>query len=98
MIVFASEALADLERILEFNLQRDPATALEHLDKIRSAVLILEQHPEVGRRIARGSRLRELVISHGHSGYVALYEDSPAEGLIRIAAVRHQREAGYRNE
>ena len=88
----------DLERILEFNLQRDPATALEHLDKIRSAVLILEQHPEVGRRVARGSRLRELVISHGHSGYVALYEDSPSEGLIRIAAVRHQREAGYRNE
>lgn len=98
MIVFAPEALADLERILEFNLQRDAATALEHLDRIRGAVLILEQHPGIGRPIGRGSRLRELVISHGHSGYIALYEHSAAEALIRIAAVRHQREAGYRND
>jgi len=87
-----------MERILEFNLQRDPATALAHLEKIRSAVLILQRHPRIGRPVGRGSRLRELVISHGNSGYVALYEYSPADGLIRVAAVRHQREAGYRNE
>jgi len=98
VIVFAPDALADMEHILEFNLRRDRATALEHLDKIRSAVIILQQHPKIGRPIGRGSRLRELVISHGHSGYIALYEYSPADELIRVAAVRHQREAGYRNE
>ena len=98
MIVFAPEALEDMERILEFNLQRGPATALGHLDKIRSAVLILEQHPKIGRSIGRGSRLRELVISHGNSGYIALYEYSLADELIRVAAVRHQRQAGYRND
>ena len=98
VIVFAPEALADLERILEFNLQRDPATALRHIDQIRSAVLILQRHPKIGRPIGRGSRLRELVISHGSSGYVALYEYSPADELIRVAAVRHQREAGYRKD
>ena len=98
VIVFAPEALVDMERILEFNLQRDPATALEHLDKIRSAVLILQQHPKIGRPIGRGSRLRELVISHGNSGYIALYEYSLADELIPVAAVRHQLEAGYRNE
>jgi plasmid stabilization system protein ParE len=98
VIVFAPEALEDMERILEFNLQRDPATALGHLDKIHSAVLILEQHPKIGRSIGRGSRLRELVISHGNSGYIALYEYSLADELIRVAAVRHQREAGYRND
>ena len=98
MIVFAPEALEDMERILEFNLQRDRATALGHLDKIHSAVLILEQHPKIGRSIGRGSRLRELVISHGNSGYIALYEYSLADELIRVAAVRHQREAGYRND
>ena len=97
MIVFAPEALADMERILEFNLQRDPATALAHIDRIRSAVLILRQHPKIGRPIGRDSQLRELVISHGNSGYVALYEYSPADELIRVAAVRHQREAGYRS-
>ena len=98
VILFAPEALEDMERILEFNLQRDPATALGHLDKIRSAVLVLEQHPKIGCSIGRGTRLRELVISHGNSGYIALYEYSLADELIRVAAVRHQRQAGYRSD
>jgi len=95
VIVFAGEALADLERIFEFNFARDPATALDHIAKVRSAVLVLEAHPEIGRRVP-GSTLRELVISYGKSGYVALYEYSAGEGLVRVAALRHQREAGYR--
>lgn len=96
MIVFAGEALADLERIFEFNFARDPATALDHIEKVRSAVLVLETHPEIGRPVP-GSTLRELVISYGNSGYVALYEYSSGEGLLRVAAIRHQREAGYRS-
>ena len=96
MIVFDEEALGDLERTFEFNFQRDPAIALDHIRRIREAVLILEEHPEIGRLARRGSTLRELVISHGHSGYVALYEHSAAERLIRVLAIRHQREAGYR--
>ena len=96
MIVFAEEALDDLEKIFDFNFERDPATALAHIDAVRSAVLILEAHPKIGRPIGAGSTLRELVISHGQSGYIALYEHAAADGLIRIVAVRHQREAGYR--
>lgn len=96
MIVFAEEALADLERIFEFTFARDGAEASQHIAKIHAAVMILQEHPEIGRPAEPGSNLRELVISHGRSGYVALYEYSPAESLIRVAAVRHQREAGYR--
>jgi plasmid stabilization system protein ParE len=96
VIVFAEEALADLERIFDFTFARDGAEALQHIDRIRGAVMILEDHPEIGRPTEPGSNLRELVISHGRSGYVALYEHSLAEKLIRIAAIRHQREAGYR--
>jgi len=95
VIVFAGEALADLERIFELNFARDPATALDHIEKVRSAVLVLETHPEIGRPVP-GSTLRELVISYGKSGYVALYEYSAGEHLLRVAAIRHQREAGYR--
>jgi plasmid stabilization system protein ParE len=97
VIVFADEALTDLERIFEFNLERDPATALDHIARIRSAVMILEDHPEIGRRIAPRSPLRELIVSHGKSGYLALYEYSKVEGVVRILCVRHQREAGYRD-
>ncbi len=97
MIVFADGALSDLERIFKFNFGRDAATALDHIDKIRSAVLLLDEHPQIARLIGRGSSLRELVISFGKTGYIALYEHSLAESLIRIVAVRHQREAGYRD-
>lgn len=96
MIVFAEGALADLERIFDFNFERDPATALDHLAKVRTAVLILDEHPEIGRPAQAGSPLRELIVSHGKSGYVVLYVRSPAENLVRVLAVRHQREAGYR--
>ncbi|MGE0875486.1 MAG: type II toxin-antitoxin system RelE/ParE family toxin [Burkholderiales bacterium] len=98
MIVFADEALDDLERILEFNVARDPASALEHVEKVHSAVAVLDPHPQIGRPIGGGSRLRELVISHGATGYIALYEYSAAEALIRVVAIRHQREAGYRGD
>ncbi len=97
MIVFAEEALNDLERIFEFNFQADPATALDHIEKIRSAVRILVTHPEIGRRLRGHSSLRELIISRGKSGYVALYEYAPAENLVRVVAVRHQHEAGHRS-
>ena len=95
MIVFSEDALADLERIFEFNHIRDPATALDHLRRIREAVSILANHPEIGRVIT-GSPLWELVISYGASGYVALYQHSPQEDIVRVPAVRHQRESGYR--
>ena len=97
MIVFAEEAFDDLERIFDFNYERDPATASAQIETVRSAIHILDAHPKIGRPTRPGSTLRELVISHGESGYIALYEHAPAEGLIRIVAIRHQREAGYRD-
>jgi plasmid stabilization system protein ParE len=68
VIVFAGEALADPERIFELNFARDPPTPLDHIEKVRSAVLVLEAHPEIGRPVP-GSTLHELVISYGESGY-----------------------------
>jgi hypothetical protein len=41
------------------------------------------------------SGLRELVISRGKTGYVALYDYIAATGTIIVFAVRHQREVGY---
>lgn len=97
MIVFDAGALDDLEHIFEFNAQHDPAMALDHVEVVRSAVAILDAHPEIGQLTDRGSTLRELVISHSKSGYIALYEYSPIEMLVRVVAIRHQREVGYRS-
>lgn len=98
MIIFSDGALADLEKIFVFNAERDIAIALDHIEKIESAVSMLETHPEIGRRISTVSPLRELVISRGRSGYIALYEYSPNDNLIRILGVRHQHELGYPSE
>lgn len=40
--------------------------------------------------------LRELVISYGRTGYVALYRFLPLRDEVRVLAIRHQREIGYR--
>ena len=66
---------------------------LETLQIIASAIDVLEQHPLVGRPVEH--RMRELVISRGRSGYLALYRFERQQELVLVLAVRHQREAGF---
>ncbi len=94
-VIYSDEALADFERIIEFPLETSAETAAQTLANIKSAIGILEAHPLIGRRI--DNHIRELVISQGATGYVALYRFDPANGLIRLLRIRHQREAGYRD-
>lgn len=90
---YSARALADLERLVEFLLESDPAAALETADLITEAVQILRNHPLVGRPCE--AELRELVISRGGSGYLALYDYVEAQDVVLILVIRHQREAGY---
>lgn len=76
----------------DFLLEADPSAAQETIDLITEAVAILERHPLIGRKI--DGRLRELVISRGKSGYIALYSYEPEYDTALILAIRHQREAG----
>ena len=54
---------------------------------------ILKQHPLVGRTVEQG--YRELVISRGRTGYVALYTYDVPHNVTLILAIRHQRESGF---
>lgn len=92
-IVYSARALAHLERAFDFLARHDPDAAVAAARAIRTATSLLADHPFVGRRV-RGE-IRELVISHGRTGYVALYRFVPAAGQVRILAIRHQRELGY---
>ena len=92
-VVFSDEAFADLERIVDFLLDTSPEHAADALQKIRSAVDVLHMHPLVGRRV--DVDIRELVISWGGTGYLALYRLDAALNIVRILRIRHQREAGY---
>ena len=92
-LIYSAHALDDLERVTDFLVDTDPAAAAVTVDLIAEAVAILAHHPLIGRPAEHG--LRELVISRGRTGYVALYSFETAQDCILILAVRHQREAGY---
>lgn len=94
-VTYSELALQDLERIVEFLLDASPESAPATFRQIQGAIEILSDHPRIGRR-ARGE-LRELVISVGASGYLALYRYDAVLDLVRIVRIRHQREAGYRD-
>lgn len=95
---FTPEAEADLVRLYEFILDRDDtdwALAERALEAIRAGIVTLEQMPfTCGKAAADSPFLRELVISFGSAGYVALFEINNAE-TVTVLAVRHQRESDY---
>ena len=92
-VFFSEQALSDLERIFEFLEQEAPEFAIEVGKEIIDATSVLRRHPLIGRLAPHN--LRELVISKGRSGYVALYRFLPAVDRIDILAIRHQRECGF---
>ena len=92
-IVYSRNALANIERVFEYLAEKDPRAALAAASAIRDAVDVLARHPLIGRPVE--SELRELVISFGKSGYVALYRFAPSEDRVRVLAIRHQRELDY---
>jgi len=92
-LIYAQRALSDLERLTDFLLDTEPAMALETVELIAEAVQILEHHPLIGRPTEQG--MRELVISRGRTGYLALYSHNETHDVVLIFAIRHQREAGH---
>ena len=92
-VIYSSAALADVERIVEFLSGQSPELADEAVERIIEAIALLERHPLLGRIVEAG--LRELVISRGKTGYVALYRFLPLTETVLVLAMRHQREAGY---
>lgn len=92
-LIYSARAFADLDRLTDFLLGIDPVAAGKTFALIAEAVTILERHPLMGRPVE--DQLRELIISRGNTGYVALYSYEAAHDAILILAIRHQRESGF---
>ena len=92
-IVYSARALENLLRSLEYLRSENPEAAVAAAEAIESAVNNLAAHPLVGRRVE--SDIRELVISFGATGYIALYRFVVQRDEVRVLALRHQREIGY---
>jgi plasmid stabilization system protein ParE len=91
-VVYSARSLDHIERAFAF-LDKNPQAALNAVTAIQSAIDSLAAHPLVGRRL--DGELRELIISYGLSGYVALYRFVVSTDQVRILAIRHQREVGF---
>ena len=94
-------ARADLHRLHDFSLER--AASVEDLDAAELAIAAIEhavfhqlgRTPFIFRRAGRSSlTIRELIIPHGATGYVARYDIR--SDFVLVLGVRHQREEDYR--
>ena len=96
-VALTERAYTDLIRLTDFLLEFDKSAASKAIDLIEDGLRILKQHPFIGRPVqgdqAIEGDLRELVISYGKTGYVALYSIED-EAQVWILTIRHQREAG----
>jgi plasmid stabilization system protein ParE len=92
-LVYSKRTLDHFERAFQFLRDKNPYAAQSAVTAIQSAVDSLAAHPLIGRRL--DGELRELIISYGHSGYIALYRFVISIDEVRILAIRHQREVGF---
>ncbi|HEU0282914.1 MAG TPA: type II toxin-antitoxin system RelE/ParE family toxin [Gallionella sp.] len=88
-------AKEDLRRLFTFLAEQDPQAAKHARKTIATSIQLLQQFPFTCRKaVSENAFLRELVISFGSTGYVALFEVEDNE-TVTIVAVRHQREDDY---
>jgi plasmid stabilization system protein ParE len=92
---YTHAARDDLKRLYRFLLDHDVDTARHALESIVKSVEMLRAFPFTCRKAdADNPFLRELLISFGASGYLALFEIEDDKNVV-ILAVRHQREDDY---
>ena len=100
-VEFSEAAVADLEQLLDFALQRELDSETGDLDipdraiqAIKNGIGILVLSPFACRKVGNSPFVRELVIPFSRTGYVALFEIVDSNTVI-IGAIRHQREDDY---
>ena len=73
-IAWLPEAVDDLVRLRDFIRVKNPAAAKKAAERITSAILILQDNPEVGRPLFEGLEgFRDLIVPFGQGGYVVRY-------------------------
>ncbi|WP_299031467.1 type II toxin-antitoxin system RelE/ParE family toxin [uncultured Sulfitobacter sp.] len=93
-LIWSPEALADVQRLYRFLVDKNPDAARRAASAIRDGMQIIADHPDAGRPVDdMDPEFREWPISFGASGYVALYHLQ--QDVALVVAVRHQKEVGH---
>ncbi|MDP2806165.1 MAG: type II toxin-antitoxin system RelE/ParE family toxin [Gallionellaceae bacterium] len=92
---YSEVAKDDLNRLFDFLSEQDLQAAINARKTIDEGVGLLRHFPFTCRKATpENSLLRELIITFGGGGYVALFEIEDNH-FVTILAVRHQREYDY---
>lgn len=94
--VFVTEnAVQGLTRCRRFLDAKAPEAAQRVAQAIIRQFSRLATAPDIGRPLFGQPDLRELVISFGDFGYVALYRHELRYDAVYVLAFRHRREVGF---
>jgi len=92
---FTPAAARDLQRLFDFLAELDLKAAKRARSAIAKGIDFLGTFPFSCRKASpEHPLLRELIISFGANGYVALFEIEDSQ-TVTILAVRHQREEDF---
>lgn len=94
-VVVTENAVQGLTRCRRFLEAKAPEAAQRAAQAIIGQFVRLETAPDIGRPLIDAPELRELVISFGAAGYLALYRYEPDDDAVYVLAFRHQSEVGY---
>jgi plasmid stabilization system protein ParE len=94
-VIVTEEAGRGLERCRRFLAEKNQQAAKRAGQAIERQFTLLETTPNIGRPFPDLPELRELLISFGDSGYVALYRHESAADAVYVLVFRHQKEVGY---
>jgi len=100
-VIYSREAAEDLERLFDHVVERELNSATGDLDiakraieSIKQACQLLAHSPFSCRKTGNSAFVRELIITFGGSGYVAIFEILDSKQVV-IGAIRHQNESDY---
>ena len=95
------DAESDLDRLFDFLVERELARDGGDLDlpeqamvALHAGIATLKSSPFSCRKAGDSPFLRELIVTFGRSGYVALFEIEN-DSTVTVVAIRHQREDDY---
>jgi plasmid stabilization system protein ParE len=92
---FTHAAAKDLQRLFDFLADQDIKAARRARTEIAKGIEFLSAFPFSCRKASpEHPLLRELIISFGKNGYVALFEIEDSR-TVTVLAIRHQREEDF---
>ncbi len=71
--VFLPEAVEDIDRLYDFLLPKNPATAEKAMLAIDAGLDLLQQNPQAGIEMEGRPKYRQLIVPFGKSAYVLRY-------------------------